>query len=154
MADDPKKAYPLPKFHFQLDWGGTRIGFTEVSGLDFETKVIEYREGSSLLYNKSKQPGLTEYKNITLKRGTFDGDYEFFEQWRKTMMFQEGKEKYRRDVTIRLLNEEHKPVISWSVAKAWPTKITSTDLKSDASEIAIESMELAHEGLSIVEAKK
>ncbi|SRR6266487_606641 len=154
MADDPKKTYPLPKFHFQLDWGGTRIGFTEVSGLDFETKVIEYREGSSPLFNKGKQPGLTEYKNITLKRGTFDGDFEFFEQWKKTNMFQEGKEKFRRDVTIRLLNEEHKPVISWSVAKAWPTKITSTDLKADASEIAIETMELAHEGLTIVEAKK
>lgn len=154
MADDPKKNYPLPKFHFQLDWGGTRIGFTEVSGLDFETKVIEYREGSSPVYNKSKQPGLTEYKNITLKRGTFLGDFDFFEQWKKTMMFQEGKSKFRRDVTIRLLDEEHQPVISWAVAKAWPTKVTSTDLKADGNEVAIETMELAHEGLSIVEAKK
>ncbi len=117
MADDPKKNYPLPKFHFQLDWGGTRIGFTEVSGLDFETKVIEYREGSSPTYNKTKQPGLTEYKNITLKRGTFLGDFEFFEQWKKTMMFQEGKEKFRRDVTIRLLDEEHQPIISWALPK-------------------------------------
>ena len=68
-----------------MDWGGTRIGFTEVSGLDFETKVIEYREGSSPLFNKGKQPGLTEYKNITLKRGTFDGEVEFFEQWKKAV---------------------------------------------------------------------
>ena len=69
MATDPKKNYPLPKFHFEVDWGGTRIGFTEISGLDFETEVIEYREGSYKSYNKTKQPGLTKYSNITLKRG-------------------------------------------------------------------------------------
>jgi phage tail-like protein len=154
MADDPKKNYPLPKFHFQLDWGGTRIGFTEVSGLDFETEVIEYREGSSPTYNKTKQPGLTKFSNVTLKRGTFLGDFEYFEQWKKTQLFQEGKEKFRRDVTIRLLDEEHQPVISWTLSKAWPSKITSTDLKADANEVAIETMELVHEGLSIVEAKK
>jgi phage tail-like protein len=154
MAIDPKKNYPLPKFHFQLDWGGTRIGFTEVSGLDFETEVIEYREGSSPTYNKSKQPGLTKYTNVTLKRGTFLGDFEYFEQWKKTMMFQEGKEKFRRDVTIRLLDEEHQPIISWALSKAWPSKVQSTNLKSDANEVAIETIELVHEGLSIVEAKK
>lgn len=154
MAEDPKKNYPLPKFHFLLEWGGTRVGFTEVSGLDFETEVIEYREGSSPTYNKTKQPGLTKYSNITLKRGTFLGDFEFFEQWKKTFMFQEGKEKFRRDVTIKLLNEEHQPIISWTLSKAWPSKIQSTDLKADANEVAIETMELVHEGLSIVEAKK
>lgn len=154
MADDPKKNYPLPKFHFQLDWGGTRIGFTEVSGLDFETEVIEYREGSSPTYNKTKMPGLTKFSNVTLKRGTFLGDFEFFEQWKKTQLFQEGKEKFRRDVTIRLLDEEHQPVISWTLSKAWPSKIQSSDLKADANEVAIETMELVHEGLSIVEAKK
>lgn len=154
MSNDPKKNYPLPKFHFQLDWGGTRIGFTEVSGLDFETEVIEYREGSSPTYNKTKQPGLTKYPNVVLKRGTFFGDFEYFEQWKKTMMFQEGKEKFRRDVTIRLLDEEHQPIISWTLSRAWPSKIQSTNLKADANEVAIETMELVHEGLSIVEAKK
>ena len=55
-----KGEYPIPKFHFQVEWGNEfRIGFTEVSGLDFETEVIEYREGNSKKYNKSKQPGLT-----------------------------------------------------------------------------------------------
>jgi phage tail-like protein len=154
MADDPKKNYPLPKFHFQVEWGEDRIGFTEVSGLDFETEAIEYREGSSPTYNKTKQPGLTKYANVSLKRGTFLGDFKYFELWKKTMMFQEGKEKYRRDVTIKLMDEEHKPIITWTLSKAWPTKIQSTNLKADANEVAIESMDLVHEGLSIVEAKK
>ena len=48
-----KGDYPIPKFHFMVEWGdGFRVGFTEVSGLDFETEVIEYREGSSKKYNK------------------------------------------------------------------------------------------------------
>jgi phage tail-like protein len=153
MADDPKKNYPLPKFHFQVEWGEDRFGFTEVSGLDFETEVIEYREGSAPAYHKTKQPGLTKYANISLKRGTFLGDFKFFELWKKTMMFQEGAAKYRRDVTIKLLDEEHKPIITWSVSKAWPSKVQSTNLKADANEVAIESMDLVHEGLRIVEAQ-
>jgi phage tail-like protein len=153
MADNPKKNYPLPKFHFQVDWGGTRIGFTEISGLAFETEVIEYREGNNPTYNKTKQPGLTKYSNITLKRGVFLGDFEMFELWRNTMMFQEGKAKFRRDISIKLLDEEHKPVITWLIAKAWPCKVIYADLKADANEIIIETMELVHEGLSIVGAK-
>ena len=144
MAD-----YPLPKFHFQVEWGGTKIGFTEVSGLDVETEVIEYREGSSKEYNKTKQPGLTKYSNITLKRGTFLGDNEFFELWKQTYFFQGSAEQYRRDITISLLNEEHEPVISWKIKNAWPIKVQSTDLKADGNEIAIETMELVHEGLVI-----
>src|SRR5436190_2917063 len=101
MADNFK--YPLPKFHFEVAWGGTRVGFTEVTGLDFETQVIEYREGNNPAYHKTKQPGLTKYTDIVLKRGTFLGDFEYFQLWKKTFMFQEGKEKFRRDVNIKLL---------------------------------------------------
>ena len=150
--DDPKKNYPLPKFHFEVEWGGTRFGFTEVSGLDFETEVIEYREGNSPTYHKSKQPGLTKYSNVTFKRGTFLGDFEMYQEWRKTFMFQEGSKQFRREITIKLLNEEHQAVISWTLSKAWPSKVQSTDLKADGNEVAIETMEVVHEGLSIVEA--
>ncbi len=152
----PAKDYPIPKFHFLVEWGegdGFRMGFTEVSGLDFETEVIEYREGSSIEYNKRKQPGLTKYSDVTLKRGTFEGDFAFFNLWKKSYYFQEGKESYRRTVTIKLLNEEHQPVITWILNNAWAKKVQSTDLKADANEIAIETMELTHEGLTILEAK-
>ena len=153
MANDPKKEYPLPTFHFVVDWGGTRIGFTEVSGLSFETEVIEYREGNSPVYNKRKLPGLTKYSNIVLKRGVFLGDFEMYTQWRKTMFFQEGKEKFRRDISIRLLDEEHQPVITWMLQNAWPCKVSYADLDAASKEVLIETMELVHEGLSIVEAK-
>jgi phage tail-like protein len=153
MTDDPKRNYPLPKFHFVVEWGGTRIGFTEISGLDFETEVIEYREGGNKNYNKTKQPGLTKFSDITLKRGVFLGDFEFYELWRKTVFFLEGVEKFRRDIVIKLLDEEHAPIISWAVHKAWPRKVQYADLKADANEVVIETMVLVHEGLSIIEAK-
>lgn len=149
-----KGDYPIPKFHFQVEWGEDfRIGFTEVSGLDFETEVIEYREGNSKKYNKTKQPGLTKYSNVTLKRGTFEGDYDFYKEWRKTYYFQEGNQtgsQYRRSVTITLKNENHEPMITWKLLNAWPSKVQSTDLKADANEVAIETMELVHEGLEIM----
>lgn len=152
-----KGNYPIPKFHFLVEWGSDfRIGFTEVSGLDFETEVIEYREGSSVKYNKTKQPGLTKYSDVTLKRGTFEGDFDFFNLWKQSFYFQENNKtgkKFRRMVTIKLLNENHEPIITWQLENAWAKKVQSTDLKADANEVAIETMELAHEGLTILEAK-
>ncbi|MFD2036107.1 phage tail protein [Belliella marina] len=139
-------SYPLSKFHFSVEWGGTKIGFTEVSGLDVETEVIEYRHGASPEYGKIKMPGLKKEANITLKRGTFASDNEYFE-WYKTISMNKVD---RRDVTISLLNESHEPVVVWRIKNAWPTKIQSTDLKADGNEVAIESMELVHEGLSII----
>lgn len=151
-----KGDYPIPKFHFQVEWGpNLRMGFTEVSGLDFETEVIEYREGTNKTYNKTKQPGLTKYADITLKRGTFEGDFDFFKQWKETYFFQEGNRtgsRFRRDITIKLLNENHEPIITWQVLNAWPSKVQSTDLKADANEVAIETMTIVHEGLKIQEA--
>ncbi len=137
--------YPLVKFHFQVDWGGTKIGFTEVSGLDVETEVVEYRQGASKEYSKIKMPGMQKFSNITLKRGTFASDNEYFQWWNTVKL----NTIERRDVTIKLLNEEHNPVVTWKVKNAWPTKIQSTDLKADGNEVAIESMELVHEGLTI-----
>jgi len=137
--------YPLPKFHFQVEWGGSKIGFTEVSGLDVEREVIEYRDGSSKEYSKLKMPGLTKFSNITLKRGSFDKDNDFYDWWSSIKL--ESVE--RRDITISLLNEDHEPVVTWKVKNAWPSKVTPTDLKSDDNSVAIETMELVHEGLTI-----
>lgn len=137
--------YPLVKFHFQVEWGGTKIGFTEVSGLDVETEVVEYRDGASPEYSKIKMPGMQKFSNLTLKRGTFKSDNEYFAWWNTVKL----NTIERRDITISLLNENHEPVVTWKVKNAWPTKIQSTDLKADGNEVAIESMEIVHEGLTI-----
>jgi phage tail-like protein len=138
--------YPMPKFHFSVEWApGTKMGFTEVTGLTMESDVIEYREGSSPEFHKIKQPGLQKLSNITLKRGTFQGDIGFHD-WMETISMNTVK---RRDVTIKLLNEKHEPVFTWQVLNAWPVKVQSSDLKADGNEVAIETMEIAHEGIKI-----
>ena len=137
--------FPIPKFHFQADWGGVRIGFTEVSGLDVETEVIEYRDGASPQYSKQKIPGMQKYPNVVMKRAVFASDNDYFNWWNTVAL----NTVQKRSVTISLLNEKHEPVVVWKVKNAWPAKIASTDLKADGNEIAVESIELAHDGLVI-----
>lgn len=138
--------YPLATFRYEVEWGGTKIGFTEVSGLDVETELIEYRHGASPVHSKVKMPGMQKYSNITLKRGTFASDNEYWDWWNTVNL----NTIERRDVTIKLLNADGDPQIVWNVKEAWPIKVASPGLKSDASEAAIESIELVHEGLTIV----
>lgn len=137
--------YPLPKFHFSVDWGEDKFAFSEVSGLDVESEIIEYRDGIMPEYSKIKMPGMQKYSNITLKRGTFQGDNKFYDWWKTTQL----NTVDRRDLIISLLNENHDPVFVWTAKNAWPLKVQSTDLKADGNETAIESMEIAHEGLTI-----
>ena len=138
-------SYPLPKFHFQVEWGGAKVGFTEVTGLNVETDVIEYRDGASPEYHKIKMPGMQKFSNITLKRGKFKSDNQFYDWWNTQQM----NTVERRDLTISLLNENHEPVFVWKVKNAWPIKVNATDLKADGNEVAIETIELVHEGLTM-----
>jgi len=137
--------YPLPVFHFQVEWGGTRIGFTEVTGLEVTTDKIEYRDGASKEYHKVKMPGMQTFGDLTLKRGIFAADNEFYEWWNTVAL----NTIERRDITISLLNESHDPVVVWKVKNAWPTKVTSATLNASGNETAIETLVLAHEGLTM-----
>lgn len=139
--------YPIPRFHFQVDWGGAKISFTEVTGLVMEREKIEYRHSDSKDFNKISMPGMVKNSNITLKRGKFEGDFDF-NTWLEDVA--NDRVGGRRDLVIRLLNEKHEPVAAWSAARCFPVKITAPDLKSDANEIAVESLEVAHEGLKLM----
>ncbi|OFZ75014.1 MAG: phage tail protein [Candidatus Lambdaproteobacteria bacterium RIFOXYD2_FULL_50_16] len=141
MADE----YPLPAFHFSVSIGGAEAGFSEVSGLTMEVQVIEYRDGLSKQYGAQKMSGIPKFNNITLKKGIFPKDNKFFEWINATKL----NKPDRRDVVISLLNEEHQPVMSWSVTKAWPVKVEGPGLKATGNEVAIESLEFAHEGFVI-----
>ncbi|CAM1345305.1 phage tail protein [Tenacibaculum amylolyticum] len=138
--------YPLPSFSFTAEHGEAKYNCTEISGLSLDNKVIEYRGGSDKEYHKSKQPGLFEYGNVTLKRGTFTTtSKEFYEKWWKTVYFQEEGEKFRGDLTISLLNEKGEPAATWVCQGAYATKVSPTTLKSDGNEVAIESIEFVVE---------
>ncbi len=137
--------YPLPVFHFTVQWGGTRLGFSEVTGLTQEKQVIEYRDGSFPEYASIKMPGIPKVANVTLKRGVVKGDNEFA-NWLATVKLNTVE---RRDLVVSLLNEEHKPVMTWKVHNAFPVKVEGPQLKAGGNEVAIESIELAHEGLEV-----
>jgi phage tail-like protein len=137
--------YPLSKFYFEVDWGGTKVGFQEVSGLNIEVDPIEYRQGASPNFSKIKMPGMKKFSNITLKRGSFAGDNDYF-TWLQTIQLNTVE---RRTVTISLLDETGTPAITWKVNKAFPVKLNSTDLKAEGNEVAVETLEIAHEGLTI-----
>ncbi len=142
-------AYPLPVFHFDVDWGGTQIAFSEVTGLNFEVQVIEYREGSSKEFSMVKTPGLRKSGNLTLKRGVVAGDNDYYDWVKDINLLQKEDPTLRRNITITLRNEDHDPVMTWTIINAWPTKLTSPDLKASGNEAAIETLEVAHEGITI-----
>lgn len=138
--------YPLPKFHFRVDWDGiANAGFTEVTGLEVTTEKIEYRDGASPEYSKIKMPGMQTFGDLTLKRGIFKGDNEFYIWWNTVAL----NTIARRNVTISLLNEAHEPVVVWKVKNAWPLKVTSSDLNAGSNEVAVETLVLAHEGVTM-----
>ncbi len=118
--------YPLPAYHFHVNWGGVSTGFTEISGLAIESEVIEYREGASPQFSTVKMPGIGKFSNVILKRGIIPNDNDFF-NWMNTI--QSGQVE-RRDVTISLLNANHEPVRTWKLRNAWPCKIQTSDLKA------------------------
>ena len=138
-------AYPETVFHFQVDIGGDSAAFSEVTGLNIEAQVIEYRDGLSPEFSMIKMPGIKKFGNITLKRGVMRTNNEFY-GWLNTISLNQVE---RRDVVISLLNEDHEPTMTWKVRNAWPTKLTSPDLKASGNEVAIEQIELAHEGVVI-----
>jgi phage tail-like protein len=141
----PDELWPIPKFHFRVEWAGNDIGFQEVSGLEMETQFIEYRAGDDPTYLTQKIPGLKKHGNVTLKKGVYAGDDAFWEWFSDVQTNPERREQ----VIIQLLDEEENPVVTWTVNNAFPVKVTGPDLKSDANEIAIESIELAHEGFEV-----
>ena len=149
MADDGSQQstniWPMPKFYFQVKWDSAVMSFEEVSGLDVEAQPIEYRHGDSPVYSTIKMPGLKKYSNVTMKKGVFKGDNKFWDWFNKIKM----NTIQRVPVTISLLDESGKPTMVWTLANAWPTKITGTDLKAQGNEVSIETIEIAHEGLTI-----
>lgn len=145
MADTTTK-YPLPSFHFSVSWEeGKNVPFSEVEGLNVETSVIEYRDGESQDYSPIKMPGMQKYGTVTLKRGSLSGDNTLFDWWNSVSL----NTITRKAVTISLLNEKHKPVITWTLKNAFPIKFNGGSLKASANEVLIESLELAHEGIKV-----
>ncbi|WP_162415366.1 phage tail protein [Cyclobacterium roseum] len=146
MEEDVQDSmWPLPKFYFSVRFDSMEdaVVFQEVTGLDVKTDTIGYRHNQ---FSSIKMPGIAKGSTVTLRKGIFQSDTHFY-AWYNAISINTIK---RETVTIQLLDENGHPSMTWNLLNAWPIKITGTDLKSEGNEIAVESMELAHEGLTIV----
>ena len=137
--------YPHGKFNYQVEIDGLEAGgFSEVTGFDASIDVIEYREGD-MTQTPLKIPGLKKYGNITLKQGLVDSMVLY--EWMTAGL--EGDVE-RKSLTITLLDIAGSPAASWQIINAWPVKYTAPDFNATSSEVAIESLEIAHEGMTRV----
>lgn len=134
---------PQGSYNFLVEIGGiARAAFHEASGFDSSIDVIEHREGGENITTR-KIPGMVKYSNITLKWGiTDDRDLE---DWHRRAV--EGNVE-RRNGSIVLLNRRGEEVARWNFVRAWPAKLTLPTFNAESSDIAINTLELAHEGLA------
>ena len=133
------------KFNYKVEIDGLEAGgFSEVTGFDASIDVIEYREGD-MTQTPLKIPGLKKYGNITLKQGLVDSMVLY--EWMTAGL--EGDVE-RKTLTITLLDIAGSPAASWQIINAWPVKYTAPDFNATSSEVAIESLEIAHEGMTRV----
>lgn len=138
--------YPQAKFRYTVEIDGLEAGgFSEVSGFDASIDVIEYREGD-MVQTPMKLPGLKKYGNITLKQGVTDSTVLY--DWIYAGV--EGDVE-RKTLTITLLDATGAAAASWQVINAWPVKYTAPDFNATSSEVAIETLEIAHEGMTRVQ---
>jgi phage tail-like protein len=139
----PRRASdPFASFNFLVEIDGvTRAGFSEVTGLNTEVNVVEYREGTDP-NTPRKLPGLFKNSNVTLKRGV-SLDTDLFNLYKTAV---DGDIR-RVNMSIVLRDEKQTEVVRWNLLEAWVSKYVVPDLKANANEMAIETVELAHEGV-------
>lgn len=146
-GERPDPIWPLPKFFFAVQFGDgmATVNFQEVDGLDSDAQVIDYRHGNNPSFAPIKMPGIGKVGNLTLHRGIFGNDHAFWDWYDAIKM----NTIIRRTVVITRLDESRAPKQTWTLHNAWPTKVTATDLKSGGNEVAVESVEIAYETLTM-----
>jgi len=144
------RADPYPCYNFDVviqgisdDGKAVKGSFSEVHGLDVELDVIDYRNGSEDITVR-KLPGLRKFSNIVLKRGLV-GDLTL---WNWILSAMQGTVR-RANMSITLLDENRNPVMQWHFVRAWPCKWSGPGLNAKSNDVAIETLEICHEGMSI-----
>jgi len=141
---------PFGNFRFKLELGDVEVaGFSECTGLNIETKVLEYKEGGNNA-TTLKFPEPSTFGNVTLKRGVTNSNELI--AWQLDVVagtFSKNARKNNPSIAIVLMNEKGEDVRRFNLIRAFPVKWVGPDLKASASEAAIETLELAHEGIQI-----
>lgn len=134
---------PYRNFSFCLEFDGVeQAGFSECTIPDTTTDPIEYRVGTDTTTVR-KLPGLAKYGNVTLKKGLTED--KGLVEWRQLVI--DGKDA-RKGIAIILRDEEGKDAARWEFIDAWPTKYDAPDLNAKGNDVAIESLDIVHEGMT------
>lgn len=145
-ADVGAQSSAAPRYTFTVELEGIAVGsFREVSGIGIETEAIEFREGGTTVIRKL--PGRTKWPDIVLKRG-FTGNTELYD-WATTVA--RTGAVVRRSGSIVMHTAAGTPVARWNFQNAWPAKWEGPTLNSSGNEVAIETLILVHEGLSLAD---
>jgi phage tail-like protein len=136
---------PYRNFRFLVEIDGiVQAGFSEASIPDTTNDITEYREGNEPPTVR-KLPGLNKYGNVTLKWGITDS-LELYEKWR--LPVEQGLvAAARKNIAIIVLSEDGSPAARWEFTNAWPSKYKAPDLTAKGNDVAIETMEITHEGM-------
>jgi len=144
-AAQSAQTWPIPEFHFRVDISNVgKISCKEVSGLDVEYDVIEYRSGDMPEFTKVKMPGLKKSGDLTLKKALFKNDkvlWDWINQVKMNVI-------QRETVTVALLDESGEVAQSWKLTNAWPKKYSVDGFKADGNGVSMETLVLAHEGVT------
>jgi phage tail-like protein len=136
---------PFRTFNFRLEIANTAVaGFSECSGLTFDTDPVEYREGNDPRLSVKKLMGLRKFGHITLKRG-YTTNKELW-NWYKNILSGVAD---RRDGAIILMDEQHNDVMRWNWTDGWITKYQGSTFNAHANEVSIEQIDLAVEHVEI-----
>ena len=135
-----------PKFYFKVDFGNEAlIFFEEINGLEGEVRPLEDGQENTGFFTTIQKPGLVKSACLILKHGFFSKENKFLD-WYNNLK----KNKFsRHNVIIQLCEEDGPPIITWTLNNAWPTKISNMNVKSDAKEVVLETMEICYEGLTL-----
>lgn len=152
-----KQYDPIRGFKFRVRIDGIEIGFAKVSGLKGTTEVTEYREGDDPVVPR-KLPGMSNFENVNCEKGVSQDDYVV--RWRKKVIdlgrgggakgTAEGSvsDDYRRTVVIEVYNKEGHKTRVYTLLRAWPASLEHGELDAKSSNVHIDSMVLAHEGMT------
>jgi phage tail-like protein len=143
MALDRKDPYSGFNFSVEID-GISRAGFKSAAGLDSSTASTKYREGTDAALVQRQLPGLSTFSNITLTRGITD-DHSLWD-WRELVT--KGTVQ-RKNLSIVLRDDAGNEKVRWNVRNCWPLKWTGPSFDATSDAVAIETLEIAHEGVTV-----
>ena len=144
------RADPSPSFRFRVSIMGLEsvARFSECSGLELEQEVLEYKEGG-LNSRVHRLPGRYKFSNVTLKRGIATDGSDLWDWINNNVQASDQGTVVAHDVTVPLLHlSGQKPLRTWTFSSAYPVKWSATALTAEQTAIAIETLALAHSGMS------